>query len=77
MNCKQAIEVTVVFSPEGLLTPTRFVLETGEMHEIDRVLERRPGCSLKHGVLGMRYKCKIGAQTAFFVLEHDKWYLDS
>ena len=76
MNDKQSIEMTVVFSPEGIISPTRFALENGDEHDIDRVLERRPGCSLRHGVLGMRCKCRVGQRTVFFVQEHDR-YLDA
>jgi len=73
---KQAIPVKVIYSPEGIATPIAFQWIDDAWYDIDRVLERKPGCSLKHGALGMLYKCKVNRSIVYFVDEHGRWFLD-
>ena len=73
---KQAIPVKVIYSPEGIATPIAFQWVDDEWYDINHVLERKPGRSLKHGALGMLYKCKVNRSVIYLVEEHGRWFLD-
>ena len=73
---KQATSVKAIYSPEGIATPFAFQWTDDEWYDIDSALERKPGCSLKHGALGILYKCKVNRSVINLVEEHGKWYFD-
>ena len=71
-----ALTITVRYSPEGIATPLSFEWIDGEIYLVSHVLSITPGCSRKHGVLGMLYKCKVNTSIVYIVESHGKWYLD-
>lgn|GEM_PF-3495800 len=73
---KQALPVKVLYSSKGISTPLAFQWIDDVWYDIDRVLERKPGCSLKHGALGMLYKCRVNRSIIFLLEEHGRWFLD-
>ena len=73
---KQALPVKVIYSTEGIATPIAFQWIDDVWYDINRVLSRKPGCSLKHGALGMLYTCQVNRSVIYLVEEHGCWFLD-
>jgi len=51
--------------------------EDGRVFEIDRVLDMRPGVSLKVGGQGIRYVCRILNKEVCLYYEEPKWFVES
>ena len=47
------------FEEDGRIIPLQVLWEDGRVFEIDRILDMRPGVSLKAGGQGIRYVCRI------------------
>ena len=59
------------FKLDGVIVPTWIYWTDGTPHPIDRVIDVRPGASLKHGGADLRYPCRIqGHERASFMIEN-------
>ncbi|MBC7765524.1 MAG: hypothetical protein H7Y41_03480 [Hyphomonadaceae bacterium] len=73
---KVFVDVTAVFSKEGILVPISFVWEDGERYEVDKILDCRNAASLKAGGCGVRYTCRVCGKETFLFLEDNRWFME-
>jgi hypothetical protein len=59
MKAPTYLRVDATFKPDGVIVPTMIYWKDGTPYTIDRVIDVRPGASLKHGGAGLRYLCRI------------------
>lgn len=77
MNAKLYVDVTAVFSADGVIVPVSIRWKNGTVYPIDKVLDKRPAAALKAGGCGMRYTCCIGGHIRYLFLEQDRWFLEN
>lgn len=76
MSNKRTINMTVMYTGNGVMVPLKFVMENGKSFKIDKVLDVQQGFSLKNEVFGERYECSVGIETVCFIFDKNLWYLD-
>ena len=74
---KKYVQVIVKFKEDGQIIPLQVLWEDGRVFEIDRVLDRRPGVSLKVGGQGIRYVCRIRNKEVCLYYEEPRWFVES
>ena len=72
---KVYVDVTEIRDKQGLIRPVSFIWEDGKTYEIDRVLDTRPGHSLKGGGYGLRYTVEIRGKQSHMYLEENRWFV--
>lgn len=77
MSYKVYVEVTAVFTPDGMVRPQTVRWEDGTVYEIDRVLDIRQAAALKAGGCGLRYTCRIRGQQTYLFLDEDRWFVEA
>ena len=76
MKAPTYLRVDATFKPDGVIVPTMLYWTDGSPFIIDKVLDVRPGASLKHGGAGLRYLCRIqGHERSLFLVEN-KWFVE-
>jgi hypothetical protein len=76
-DCKVYVDVTAVFSKDGILLPKSFVWEDGVTYEISRVKDVRRAVSLKAGGAGQRYTCVVdGREVYLFYEDNNMWFME-
>lgn len=76
-NTKVYVEVSAVFTPDGVMRPVSFVWEDGHRYEISRVKDVTRAASTKAGGAGIRYLCQVGAQECrLYYEENYRWFLE-
>ena len=70
------LRVDATFKPDGTIVPTAIYWTDGTPFLIDRILDMRPGVSLKHGHAGMRYKVRIRDHERSLYLTDNKWFIE-
>ena len=73
---KKYVEVTAHHNAQGFVRPLILWWDDGRKYEIDRVLDVRRAASLKAGVIGIRYTCRILGKERYLYLDEDKWYVN-
>lgn len=73
---KKYIDMIVKHTEEGDLLPLAVWWSTGQLFEIDRVLDMQPCASLKAGGNGIRYLCRIKGQERYIWREEDRWFVE-
>ena len=73
---KVYVAVTAEISVDGVVTPRAFTWEDGREFEIDRVLDIRPGASLKAGGNGIRYTIRVMGKQTYLFLEAGRWFME-
>lgn len=77
MSVKVYVDVFVMFSKEGILTPKFIIWEDGRKYEIDRVVDIRRMASTKAGGVGERYLCMVhGRQVSLYYECNNKWFME-
>ena len=66
---RQYVEVTVDFTPEGLMLPRALVWEDGRRYEIDRVRAVQAAPALKAGGQGDRYTVSVAGRLTYLFFE--------
>ncbi|WP_186843760.1 hypothetical protein [Acetobacterium tundrae] len=77
MLTKKYVQVIAKFEENGAMIPLQVLWEDGRVFEIDRVLDRRPGVSLKVGGQGIRYICRILSKEVCLYYEEPRWFVES
>ena len=67
---RQYVEVTVDFTPEGLMLPRTLIWEDGRRYEIDRVRAVQAAPALKAGGQGDRPTASVGGRECSVFFEH-------
>lgn len=76
-SCKVYVDVTAVFSKDGVMTPKSFVWTDGHQYVIQKVTDIRRAASLRAGGVGMRYTCQIdGRQSYLYYEDNNKWFVE-
>lgn len=76
-DTKIYVDVTAVFSKDGILTPKSFVWEDGSVYEIQRIKDVRRAASLKAGGVGQRYTCVVdGREVYLFYEDNNMWFME-
>ncbi|NLZ81870.1 MAG: hypothetical protein GX913_08765 [Clostridiales bacterium] len=76
-SVKVYVDMTAVFSKEGVLTPKSFLWKDGREFEIQHVRDIRRAASLKAGGVGTRYTCIIdGKQSYIFYEDNNLWFVE-
>jgi len=75
-NNKVYVKVLAEFDQAGKVTPLSVEWEDGHVYQIDRVLDVRPGASLKAGGAGMRYTVRIGRTRTMLFFENPAWFVE-
>jgi len=73
---KVFVAVSAEFTTDGQVMPRSFTWEDGMRYDIDRILDIRPGSSLKVGGIGLRYTCIISGKQAYMYLDDSKWFME-
>ena len=73
---KVYVDVTEIRTKDGLVRPVSFVWEDGSEYHIDRIVDARPGHSLRAGGYGIRYTIEIAGRTSYMFLEEDRWFME-
>lgn len=76
-DTKIYVDVTAVFSKDGILSPKSFVWEDGSVYEIQRIKDVRRAASLKAGGVGQRYTCVVdGREVYLFYEDNNMWFME-
>lgn len=76
-DTKIYVDVTAVFSKDGIITPKSFVWEDGRVYEIQRIKDVRRAASLKAGGVGQRYTCVVdGREVYLFYEDNNMWFME-
>jgi hypothetical protein len=70
------LRVDVTYTPDGQVIPKMIYWTDGAPFSIDRILDVRPGSSLKHGGAGLRYLCRIHGQERALFLVENRWFVE-
>lgn len=73
---KTFVEVQAKYHVDGRIEPYCVFWKDGRRFVIDRILDVRPGHSLKAGGMGLRYTCRIKNKTTYLFLEDNKWFVE-
>ncbi|CQR73845.1 hypothetical protein SOV_33470 [Sporomusa ovata DSM 2662] len=73
---KVHIEVVAKHDKEGRIRPLSLIWENERKFPIDRVLDIRQAASLKAGLQGMRYTCRIAGKEVYLFCDEGKWFLE-
>ena len=76
MAVKKFVPVIAKFEEDGRIIPLQVLWEDGRVFDIDRVLDMRPGVSLKVGGQGIRYTCRIQNKEVCLYYEEPKWFVE-
>ena len=71
---KEYVEITVDFTPDGLMLPRFLTWADGRRYEIDRIKAVQAAPALKAGGQGDRYTVMIGGQERYLFFEHNADY---
>jgi hypothetical protein len=74
---KKYVQVIAKFKEDGQIIPLQVLWEDGRVFEIDRVLDMRPGVSLKVGGQGIRYVCRVLNKEVCLYYEEPRWFVES
>ncbi len=69
------IEVTALMRNDGVIIPLSFIWEDREI-KIERVLNVRPGSSLKDKVAATRFLCVAMNRRFYLYFTGKQWYID-
>jgi hypothetical protein len=70
------LRVDATFKPDGVIVPTMLFWTDGSLFIIDRILDVRPGASLKHGGASLRHLCRIQGHERSLFLAENKWFVE-
>jgi hypothetical protein len=70
------LRVDVTFTPDGKVIPITIYWTDGAPFSIDRILDVRPGSSLKHGGAGIRYHVRIRNQERDLFCVENRWFIE-
>jgi len=70
------LEVTMSQKTTGKIVPLSFAWEDGRVFKIDKVLQTRPGNSLKAFAPGWRYYCQTGRKKYYLHYDGERWYVE-
>ena len=73
---KVHIQVVAQHDLEGRIRPLSLIWEDGRKFPIDRVLDIRQAASLKSGLQGIRYTCRIAVKEVYLFCDDGKWFLE-
>jgi len=73
---KVHIQVIAQHDLEGRIRPLSLIWEDGRKFPIDRVVDIRQAASLKAGIQGMRYTCRIAGKEVHLFCDEGKWFLE-
>ncbi len=73
---KQYVAMDIHYTAVGLVEPRRLYWTDGSSYEIDRVLDVRPGASLKVGGAGMRFTVLISGQRRVIWQTGTQWFVE-
>ena len=76
MARKVFVRVLAEFDEQGRILPRSLTWEDGRQYEVDRVLQIRPGVSLKVGGSGIRYTCRISGRQVYLFQDGNLWYME-
>ena len=77
-NSKVYVEVTAVFTPDGMLKPVCITWEDGRRYEITRVRDCVRAASRKAGGTGLRFTCIVnGIQCYLYYEENYRWFVEA
>lgn len=76
MACKRYVEMIVRYMEDGTILPLAIRWTSGQIYEVDRVLDIRPAASLKAGGAGIRYTCRILGHERYVWLEGSRWFVE-
>ncbi len=75
---KVYIDVAVLFSTEGTMTPLYLLWEDGRRFDIDRVLSVGREANKRAGGCGICYRCRIlGQEAKLYYEENYKWFVEA
>ena len=75
---KVYVDVAVVFSTEGEMTPKFIIWEDGRRFDIDRVLSVGREANRRAGGCGICYRCRVlGKEIKLYYEENFRWFVES
>ncbi len=71
------VEVTALFTKDGLIKPLSFIWNDGNTYKIDKVFEIKNASSLKKSGEGKRYLCSVGNKSITMFFEDGIWSIET
>ncbi len=79
-NVKQYVAMDVHYTEDGELKPTLLYWPDGKVYRIEKILEVKPGASMKVGGAGMRYTIRVSGEdrsyTRDLYLVDNRWFVE-
>ncbi len=76
MRAPTFIRVDATFKTDGVIVPTTIYWTDGTPFTIDKIIDVRPGASLKHGGAGLRYLVRIHNRERALFLVENRWFIE-
>ncbi len=77
MFTKKYIDVVVLHSKHGTISPVFIIWEDGTKYSVEKILQVIPKSSLKVNGDGIRYTCKIHGKIRYLFFEQNKWFIET
>lgn len=61
---------------DGVPIPNQIIWDTGQVFEVDKVIDCRKKASTKGGGAGLRYLVKIKGKERYLFLNEYKWFVE-
>ena len=74
---KKYVDMIVRYTEDGQIIPLAIRWSPDQLFEIDKVLDVQRAASLKAGVAGIRYLCRIKGLERYIWLEEDRWFVEA
>lgn len=73
---KVYVDMTVLHSKDGTITPIMFVWTDGMLYHIESIIDNHFWRTNEDGSRVYMYKCIIKGQTKILFLKGNRWYLE-
>ena len=70
------LRVDATFKTDGTVVPTMLYWTDNTPFIIDKVMDIRPGASLKHGGSGLQYTVRIQGKERVMFLVQNRWFIE-
>lgn len=70
------IEILALMTIDGVPKPKQIVWDTGQIFDIDKILDIRKKASTKGGGAGIRYTIRIKGKEKYLFLNEYRWFIE-
>ena len=70
------LEIIALMKPESPPIPQKLIWDTGQIFDIDKVIDIKKRASTKGGGAGIRYLVKINNHERYLFLKDYNWFIE-